>query len=64
MAEIDGTNSNGNHGCKIYLLSVPVFSSCHIKNPDDGIMFLGFFAKKTEFNRTGFRYGSVNISQN
>jgi hypothetical protein len=58
MAKIDGTNGNGNHGCKIYLLFVPVFSPCHIKNPDDGIRFSSFL------DRTGFQSSSVNISQN
>ena len=53
MVEIDGTSGNGNHGCKIDFLSVPVFSPYHMKNLDDGIRFLGFFALKTGFNRTG-----------
>jgi hypothetical protein len=33
-----------------------------MKNLDDGIRFPGFLPKKTGFNRTGFRSGSVNIS--
>ena len=55
-------------GCKIYLLfcaAVPVFSPCHMQNPNDRIRFLGFFSKKPDLtepdqfglNRFSVRFG-------